>query len=128
MLKTMDLSNYKTFKEQTPIVIDSKVANESAPEDTINLSAELNYKTITAYLQWKFPDREHNENKKWINLLLSDLNSAGIKDYTQIEKVVNDNLKWFSSFEKANPPSNSINHRFSDIGALRIILTEKFYP
>jgi|GEM_PF-4738988 hypothetical protein len=128
MLKTTDLSDCKTFKEQTIIVIDSNVANESATGNTINLDAEISHKTITAYLQWKFPDREHNENKKLINLLLNDLNSAGIKNYTQIEKVVNDNLKWFNSFEKANPPSNSINHRFSDIGAIRIILTEKFVP
>jgi hypothetical protein len=128
MLKTIEIPEDKTFKDQTPIIIDSNVANESATENTINLNAEINHQTITAYLQWKFPDREHNENKKWINLLLSDLNSAGIQNYNQIEKVVNDNLKWFGSFEKANPPSNSINHRFSDIGALRIILTEKFYP
>lgn len=128
MLKTIELPDYKTFKEQTTIIIDSEVANESAIEDTINLNAEINNKTITTYLNWKFPDREHNENKKWVFLLLSDLNYAGIKNYNQIEKVVNDNLKWLDSFEKTNPPSNSINHRFSDIGGLRIILTEKFYP
>ncbi|HUK85241.1 MAG TPA: hypothetical protein VLU95_05215 [Candidatus Acidoferrum sp.] len=127
MLKTMDLPECKTFNEQKTI-IDSNTSNEHATEDGINLNAEINNKTIITYLHWKFPDREHNEDKKWVSLLLSDLNYAGIKNYNQIEKVVNDNLKWFGSFEKANPPSNSINDSFSDIGALRIILTEKFYP
>lgn len=128
MLKMLDSPNGKTFKEQTNVLIDSNVANEFATEDAFNLNAEINRETITAYLRWKFPNREHNKNKKWLSLLLSDLNYAGIKNYNQIEKVVNDNLTWFNSFENSNQPSDSISHRFSDIGALRIILTEKFYP
>ena len=59
---------------------------------------------MVAYLKCKFPDREHSKNKKWVSLLLSDLNAVGIDSYNQIEKIVNDNLKWFNSFEEANPP------------------------
>ena len=127
MLKIIDTPNEQTFKEQTIVIIDSNVTNEFTNKNLINLNSEINRETMTSYLEWKFPDREHNENRKWLSLLLSDLNSAGIRNYNQIEKVVNDNLEWFNTFEKANPPANSVNHRFSDIGALRIILTEKFY-
>src|SRR5271169_4202037 len=107
MLKTIDFPNDKTFKEQTIAVIDSSVSNEFATEDIPYLNAEINRETLKAYLQWKFPDREHNENRNWEFLLLSDLNSAGIKNFNQIEKVVNENVDWLNSFEVTNPPSNS---------------------
>ncbi len=128
MLKMVNSSDDKTFNQQTIILIDSKVINESVDQNSFNINAEINIETITASLEWKFPDREHHENKKWVSLLLSDLKFAGVKSYNQIEKVVSDNLNWLNSFEKTNPPTDSLNHRFSDIGALRIILTEKFYP
>ena len=126
MLKKLDQFNNQTFKDQKIIVIDSNITSDSATVDDLDLAKDISHDTIVAYLQWKFPDREHNENEKLVNLLLTDLNLAGIKSCHQIEKIINDNLKWFSSFEKTNPPSNSIDHRFSDIGVIMTILSHDY--
>jgi hypothetical protein len=125
MLKTLDPANNQTFKDQKIIVIDSNITSDSTNVNDLDLATDISHDTIVAYLQWKFPDREHNENEILVNLLLTDLDHAGIKKCYQIEKIINDNLKWFSSFEKANPPSNSIDHRFSDIGVTMTILSKR---
>ena len=126
MLKTLDPANNQTFKDQNIIVIDSNITSDSTNVNDLDLAIDISHDTIVAYLQWKFPDREHHENEKLVNLLLTDLDHAGIKKCYQIEKTINDNLKWFSSFEKANPPSNSIDHRFSDIGVIMTILSHDY--
>ncbi|MGA2523867.1 MAG: hypothetical protein ABSF65_06900 [Candidatus Bathyarchaeia archaeon] len=128
MLKTLDPANNQTFKDQNIIVIDSNITSDSTNVNDLDLAIDISHDTIVAYLQWKFPDREHHENEKLVNLLLTDLDHAGIKKCYQIEKTINDNLKWFSSFEKANPPSNSIDHRFSDIGVIMTILIKRLVP
>jgi hypothetical protein len=128
MSKTLEVLDRQTTTNQTIIVIGSAVDDNKTTGNELNLNAEITRETISVYLHWKFPDREHNRNKKLVSLLLSDLQTVGFKNYNQIEKIVNDNLNWFNSFEKSNPHSNSVNHRFSDIGAIRIILTEKFVP
>ena len=128
MLKTLDPANNQTFEDQKIIVIDSNITSDSTNVNDLDLAIDISHDTIVAYLQWKFPDREHNENEKLVNLLLTDLDHAGIKKCYQIEKTINDNLKWFSSFEKANPPSNSIDHRFSDIGVIMTILIKRLVP
>lgn len=126
MLKTLDPANNQTFKDQNIIVIDSNITSDSTNVNDLDLAIDISHDTIVAYLQWKFPDREHHENEKLVNLLLTDLDHAGIKKCYQIEKTINDNLKWFSSFEKTNPPSNSIDHRFSDIGVIMTILSHDY--
>ena len=126
MLKTLDPANNQTFEDQKIIVIDSNITSDSTNVNDLDLAIDISHDTIVAYLQWKFPDREHNENEKLVNLLLTDLDHAGIKKCYQIEKTINDNLKWFSSFEKTNPPSNSIDHRFSDIGVIMTILSHDY--
>ncbi len=128
MLKTLNSIEGKISNEQTIAAIDSNLTDTNSTEHDLNFVADLNYDTIVAYLRWKFPDREHNENKKWVNLLIADLNSVGVKSYYQIEKIINDNFELFCAFEKANPPSNTTNNRFSDIGVMRIILSEKLNP
>ncbi len=128
MLKTLISQENKILNEQTIGIIDSNLTNVNSTEHDLKFAEDLSYETIVAYLQWKFPDREHNENRKWVNLLIADLNSVGVKSYYQIEKIINDNFELFCTFEKANPPSNTTNNRFSDIGVMRIILSEKLNP
>jgi len=125
MLKQQELLGGKIYIKQT-IVEDKQITISSTAEGLVNLDAGINFDTMIAYLRSKFPDREHSQNKKLVSLLLNDLKTAGIKNYNQIEKIVNENLKWLDSFEKTHPPANSENHHFSDIGAIRIILTERF--
>jgi len=124
MLTTINKQEPQILKDQTSIVINSKVSDNNVIDNGFKLSLDLNHEAIVAYLKWKFPNREHNKNKKWVNLLITDLNSVGVKNFNEIEKIVNDNLKYFNSFEKANPPANSTNHQFSDVGVIRIILSE----
>jgi hypothetical protein len=125
MLKTLNSQEPQLRKDQTALVINSNGIDNKTNNNGFNLSLDLSHETIIAYLKWKFPDREHNKNKKWVNLLLTDLNSVSVKNFNEIEKIVNDNLKYFNAFEKANPPANSNNNRFSDVGVIRIILSEK---
>ena len=124
MLTTINKQEPQILEVQTALVISSKVSDNNVIDNGFNLSLDLNQETIDTYLKWKFPNREHNKNKKWVNLLITDLNSVGVKNFNEIEKIVNDNLEYFNSFEKANPPANSANHRFSDVGVIRIILSE----
>jgi hypothetical protein len=125
MLKRPDSLADKTVTNIAIIIDASAVTDECKSKAALDLASEIHADTMTAYLQWKFPDRAHSKNKDWLSLLLSDLEKAGIRSYEQVEKIINDNLKWFNSFEKANPPSNSSNHRFSDIGVMRIILSKR---
>jgi hypothetical protein len=125
MIKTLNLQQTQMLKEQTAFVIESNIMDNNTNDTAFNLTSDLSYETIIAYLQWKFPTREHSKNKKWVNLLLTDLKSVGVKNFNEIDEIVNDNLKYFNSFEKANPPTNSTTHQFSDVGVIRIILSEK---
>ena len=127
MLKTLNPLYTQTLEDQTANIINSHDIDNNPIDKEFNLTADLNHQTIVTYLQWKFPDREHTENKKLVNLLITDLKSAGVKNINEIEKIVNDNLKFFNSFEKANPPANFTTHRFSDVGVIRIILSENLH-
>jgi hypothetical protein len=88
MLKTLDPANNQTFEDQKIIVIDSNITSDSTNVNDLDLAIDISHDTIVAYLQWKFPDREHNENEKLVNLLLTDLDHAGIKKCYQIEKLL----------------------------------------
>jgi len=125
MLKAINPQEPQLLKDQTALLINSNGIDNNTINNGFDLSLGLSHETIVAYLNWKFPDREHNKNKKWVNLLLADLNSVGVRNFNEIDKIVNDNLKYFNVFEKANPPANSNNQRFSDVGVIRIILSGK---
>lgn len=127
MLKTFESLENK-LNEPIVIQIGSSVEKTNANQEGSDFAAEINGETIAAYLKMKFSDREHEENRKLLSLLLSDLNSRGITNCDQLEKIVNDNLKWFGGFEKDNPPLDTPNRRFSDIGVIRIILSVRMLP
>ena len=128
----MNVKNVESLENKLnePIVIQigSSVEKTNANQEGSDFAAEINGETIAAYLKMKFSDREHEENRKLLSLLLSDLNSRGITNCDQLEKIVNDNLKWFGGFEKDNPPLDTPNRRFSDIGVIRIILSVRMLP
>jgi hypothetical protein len=124
VLKTPD-SLESQLKSQIVLAIGSNTEEENfTAEGEQNLETEFNPESMAAFLKTKFPDREHDYNTKLASLLLRDLKSEGIKNYGQLEKIIDDNMKLFDSFEKENPPSNTSKHRFSDIGVIRIILSE----
>jgi hypothetical protein len=124
VLKTLD-SLESQLKDQIVLAIESNTEEENfTPEGEQNVATEFSRESMAAFLKAKFPDREHDDNTKLASLLLRDLKSEGIKNYGQLEKIIDDNMKMFDSFEKENPPSNTSNHRFSDIGVIRIILSE----
>jgi hypothetical protein len=124
VLKTPE-SLESQLKSQIVLAIGSNTEEENfTAEGEQNLETEFSQESMAAFLKAKFPDREHDDNTKLASLLLRDLKSEGIKNYGQLEKIIDDNMKLFDSFEKENPPSNTSKHRFSDIGVIRIILSE----
>jgi len=84
---------------------------------------ELNLDSLAAYLQSRFADRDQDEPSD-ISQLLSELRAAGFNSVNDVQAMVDRNFEWFTKREEKDPPEEG-DHRFTSIGAVRIILNER---
>jgi len=104
---------------------------ENARKDVFDLKNELNLDTMPAYLSWKLPDRDQDDMNS-ISNLLTDLNNAQIKDYDQLNKILDGNMAWLLDDEKRSPPvifnkftNKRLETTYSAIGVIRWIIRTK---
>jgi ppGpp synthetase/RelA/SpoT-type nucleotidyltranferase len=106
-------------------------------DEKFDMSAEMNFDTMFAYLCWKFPDRR-TPNKLEASGALSILNKANIKSYKELDEIIDQNMKWLLAREEKNPPTitriaseggkNKVvqeKGKFRPIGVIRVILKER---
>jgi ppGpp synthetase/RelA/SpoT-type nucleotidyltranferase len=100
---------------------------EEASPQTI-AQQEINLDSLTAYLNTKFPDRNHADAKR-ISILISELSKVGYRTIGDIDRTVETAWDAFLLYEKENPPSTG-EDRFADVGVVRIsaqIVDEKYH-
>jgi len=64
-------------------------------KDQFNFDAELNLDSLRAYLKWRFPERKLYKGEKALSILLSRAGKAEVKNYLQLDDIVNSNMDWF---------------------------------
>jgi hypothetical protein len=100
----------------------------SVGQKGFNLDMEMNLDTLKAYLAWKFPDRER-EDQSTVSSLLSEIKLAGIKNYGGLDEILEKDMQWLLNDEEIRPPSKfdqKLNRRvdttFNEVGVVRVIL------
>jgi putative GTP pyrophosphokinase len=105
-----DLNNVASLLEVAQGVFDSvreKRATylddiQEKKEDTSRFLAQpIDYDTLFAYTQWKYPDLEVSE--RWHPRLLRDLNLEKYRTLVDIDAVVNDAKPAVEAYQKENP-------------------------
>jgi len=102
---------------------DSQEAKEAAEEKAHILyeiqKEEINLNTLAAYLERKYPDREHGDAQE-LSKLVEELRATGYTEIEQLEVALQRSEKAFEAYEKDHPPRG---HRYFDVGAVRISLS-----
>ena len=114
-----------------------RTLRKSIKLNQFSLDEEMNLDSLNAYLIWKFRERRRAGDRD-VSILLSELNTAQISSFRNLDKMLNGNMKWFVAYEKENPPGSisieragKIEHRefkkgeskaFNRVGVVRIIL------
>lgn len=81
---------------------------------------EINLDSLTAYLEKRFPDREHSDSKS-ISKLVQELSKAEYTHISEIERVVDIAWDAFLVYERENPPDDA--PKYADIGVARILFS-----
>jgi len=68
---------------------------EIIKKDQFDFDVEFNLDTLKAYLSWKLPKRRLYRAEKALSTLLSRISKAGIKNYQQLDDVLDSNMQWF---------------------------------
>jgi putative GTP pyrophosphokinase len=94
-----------------------------------NYHQSINIDSLTAYLQTKFPDREHG-SANIISVLVNELITAGYEKLDQLDEALDRAYSTFLLYEKEYPPYSEDGGQYANIGVVRISLAladEKFY-
>ncbi|HEY2766884.1 MAG TPA: hypothetical protein VGI76_01430 [Solirubrobacteraceae bacterium] len=85
-------------------------------------NVDLNLDTLAAFLEQRFPDREH-VSRAGVASLADDLLRFGYKQIADVERLIAQASDKFTEREKVNPPGNKPGARFADVGVVRISLS-----
>jgi len=91
--------------------------DENMNKGQFDLSQEMNYDTLRAYLRWSLPDRISSENSQYSELL-AELKERGYSQFRRLNEVLTENMLFFETEE-----SLSGLGRFVDVVVVRIILS-----
>lgn len=89
---------------------------------------EINLDSLKAYLQTKFPDRNHLDNKS-ISDLINELVRIGYRTIGDVDRMIDIAWDAFLGYEKDYPPGTG-EGRFADIGVARVsaeMVDEKYH-
>lgn len=81
--------------------------------------AELNFDTLSAYLEQRYPDRSE-PSAEGVSKLLGELIDSGYADFQKIESALDSAEIAFQKYEEDHPPSNE--KRYNKVGAMRTSL------
>ncbi len=95
------------------------------------LSQEINFDSLAAYMRSRFPERKHSDAKV-ISELVLELTAAGLSTLAEIEELRKKHWKAFVADEKANPPYEGPGLKkritYADVGVVRgLLYIEKPY-
>jgi len=96
------------------------------------LGSGLDLDNLTAYLQWRFPDRHHGTVES-VGVLLDELQSAGYSAIRELHEALAQAEDVFARYERENPPAiptadgsgATLDHqgKYADVGAVRAALS-----
>lgn len=100
--------------------------------DRFNLDSEINFDTLKAYSEWKFPESKRaikSLTKESLatsySQLLSEVQEYGFKSCRQLDEAVNNNLDWFMKYEIDKPLLKGKKVQLNRIGVIRVILRKR---
>lgn len=102
-----------------------KVKEDISSKKGISLEHEINLDNLTAYLNWKFPDRESSGTDLTAELL-SELQEYDYGRLVDIDKVVDKTKAAVLKYEKDKPPTDMETDRetkYVTVGLVRTILS-----
>jgi hypothetical protein len=102
----------------------SSILLKEAMDDEFNLGNEINLDTATAFLNWKFPEREFGDRSS-ISSLLNELKNAGIESFQRLNEIIDENMTWFHEYEKKVPPSGKKYKKYLGVGVARLIVRHR---
>lgn len=91
-----------------------------AMDNEFNLDNEINLDTMIAFINWKFPDREYG-HPDVVSTLLREIENVGIKNYRQLNKIIDKYMDWFIKHEK-NTRARLMGEKYSGTGSVFTIL------
>jgi ppGpp synthetase/RelA/SpoT-type nucleotidyltranferase len=109
-----------------------KVKGEISKQKGISLAHEINLDNLTAYLKWKFPDREDSDTDSVADLL-SELQTYGYSRLVDMDEVVDKTRAAVLEEEKDDPPTDMETReetKYIGVGLVRSALSfvnNKYY-
>jgi len=102
------------------IIYRDKVANEIKASPGVSLNEKINLDNLSAYVQWKFPDREEMDMEN-LSGLLSELKELGYQRMNQIDNVIEQTKDAVLLYEKEYPPRDEYDDHFTTYGGVGMI-------
>ncbi|TDE19108.1 hypothetical protein E1100_26400 [Vibrio owensii] len=100
------------------------VSKEIEQNQGNGLDAEIEVDSLSAYLAWKYPDRESSDGSS-VSDVIHELKSFGYTTLKQLDDVLSRTEKAVIAYESEHPPFNPLKHvptRFVQIGMVRVAL------
>lgn len=116
-----DQFNLINIERENYITESNQQAKDNSPAF---LKQEINLDNLSAYIQWRLPDRIHKSTQELV-YLLEEMKKFGYHKINQLEKVVNATYDAFVLFEKESAHkymSKQKDYKFYAVGVIRTIL------
>ena len=102
-----------------------KSVEEKARKPSGIASEEINLDTLSTYLEYKFPDREHMTDIEGVAKLVEQLIAADYTTIGEVDKDLKRSMEAFEHYEEKHPPVDIETHDtgiFYDVGVVRTAL------
>lgn len=124
---------FRNAREESMDVLRKKTSGGK-----FDLTVEMNFDTMYAYLCWKFPDRNKTSDISDLSDALRMIRKAKINSFTELNDSIDKNLDWLLDLEKKDPPVGlelikeagkekvvQKKTRYLPVGIIRVILRDR---
>jgi ppGpp synthetase/RelA/SpoT-type nucleotidyltranferase len=109
--------HFELFFDQTKLVREQ--TDQQLSEDSSDVP--LNLDTLAAFLEQRFPNRQHG-SRAGIGELVDELLRFGYKTIAELEEMLARSEQQFAKSEKEKPPHGQKGRKFFDVGVIRVSL------
>ena len=94
----------------------NKIASEISTSAELSLNKNINLDSLSAYIHWKFPDRE-DSRMETVSELLSEIQELGYQRLIEIDSVIKQTIDAVLMYEEEYPPvDRNSNEAISYVG------------
>jgi hypothetical protein len=116
-------THFEMYKKEVTNARES--LGKTAQKGEFNLNQEINFESLAAYMQWKFPERrivaDNLTDLGW-SLIIKELNSLGYKHLHEFENKTNTVFPMLKKIEQREFVQKTWKARWAPDGLIRTIL------